>query len=293
MHMEVTTKYPIFLVHGLFGFDRIGSFNMFYGIQEALEKAGCRVHVPALSSAHDNEVRGEQLLEQIERFLKRTGFTKVNLFGHSQGALTSRYAAAQSPEVVASVTSISGPNHGSEVADRVRQAFEPGALPESVAAPLIKGFSKFLALLGGEHSLPQDPTAALDALTTAGVGAFNAKYPQGLPARGGESGPERVDGVGYYSWSGCIAGNLLNEGKNALDPLHLACRSFALLFEREKDFNDGLVGRFSSHLGHVIRSDYPMDHVDTINQSAGVVRALIDPVALYVEHAVRLSRKGL
>lgn len=293
MHTEVTTKYPIFLVHGLFGFDRIGSYNMFYGIQEALEKAGYRVHVPALSSVHDNEKRGEQLLEQIERFLKRTGFTKVNLFGHSQGALTSRYVAAHRPDVVASVTSISGPNHGSEVADRVRAALEPGALPEKVAAPLIKGFSQFLALLSGTQSLPQDPIAALDALTTAGVGAFNVKYPQGLPAIWGESGPEWVDGVGYYSWSGCIGGNLLRDGKNALDPLHLACRSLALLFEREKDFNDGLVGRLSSHLGYVIKSDYPMDHMDTINQSAAVVRTDIDPVALYIEHAVRLSGKGL
>jgi triacylglycerol lipase len=175
----------------------------------------------------------------------------------------------------------------------VRQAFEPGALPEKIAAPLIKGFSQFLALLGGGRSLPQDPIAALDALTTAGVGAFNLKHPQGLPTHWGESGPERVDGVGYYSWSGCIEGNLLNEGKNALDPLHLACRSFALLFEREKDLNDGLVGRFSSHLGLVIRSDYPMDHMDAINQTAAVVRTAFDPVALYIEHAVRLSGKGL
>jgi triacylglycerol lipase len=293
MYTQVTTKYPILLIHGLFGFDHIGSFNMFYGIKEALEEAGCRVHVPALSGAHDNETRGEQLLEQIERFLKRTGFTKVNLFGHSQGALTSRYVAAKRPDLVASVTSISGPNHGSEVADRLRQAFEPGALPEKLAATLTTGFSQFLALLSGNGSLPQQPIAALDALTTAGVGAFNVKYPQGLPLSWGENGPEWVEGVGYYSWSGCISGNLFSEGKNAFDPLHLACRSYALLFEREKDLNDGLVGRFSSHLGSVIRSDYPMDHVDTINQTAAITRTAPDPVALYVDHAVRLSRKGL
>ncbi|WP_268796502.1 esterase/lipase family protein [Pseudomonas huanghezhanensis] len=293
MHTEVTTKYPILLVHGLFGFDRIGTFEMFYGISSALEKAGCRVHVPALSGTHNNEARGEQLLEQIERFLKRTGFTKVNLFGHSQGALTSRYAAAKRPDLIASVTSISGPNHGSEVADRVRQAFEPGALPEQVAATLTTGFSKFLALLSGDSTLPQDPIAALDALTSKGVGAFNAKYPQGLPARWGENGPEWVDGVGYYSWSGCISGRLTSDGRNAFDPLHLACRSYALLFDREKDFNDGLVGRFSSHLGNVIRSDYPMDHVDTLNQTAGVVRKGIDPIKLYIDQAFRLSSKGL
>jgi triacylglycerol lipase len=293
MHTEVTTKYPILLVHGLFGFDRIGSFDMFHGIQPALEKAGCRVHVPALSGVHDNEIRGEQLLEQIERFLKRTGYTRVNLFGHSQGALTARYAAAKRPELIASVTSISGPNHGSEVADRLREAFEPGTLPEDLAATLIKGFAHFLALLSGNPGMPQQPIAALDALTTAGVSAFNRKYPQGLPVNWGDSGPACVNGVSYYSWSGCISGNLLSEGRNGFDPLHVACRSYALLFEREKAFNDGLVGRFSSHLGDVIRSDYPMDHVDTINQTAAVVRTCVDPVSLYIDHAVRLSRKGL
>ncbi|HEY0288014.1 MAG TPA: triacylglycerol lipase [Pseudomonas sp.] len=293
MHTEVTTKYPILLVHGLFGFDRIGNFDMFYGIEDALENAGCRTYVPALSGAHNNETRGEQLLAQIERFLKRTGFTRVNLFGHSQGALTSRYAAAKRPDLIASVTSISGPNHGSEVADRLRLAFEPGALPETIAAALTKGFSQFLALISSNATLPQDPIEALDALTTAGVAKFNNKYPQGLPPNWGDEGPEWVNGVGYYSWSGCITDTLLGEGKNGLDPLHLACRSYALLFDREKDFNDGLVGRFSSHLGNVIRSDYPMDHVDTINQTASLVRKNVDPIKLYIEHAVRLSNKGL
>ena len=133
MYTEVTTKYPILLVHGLFGFDRIGQFEMFHGVRQALEKAGCRTHVPALSGVHDNEIRGEQLIEQIERFLKRTGYLKVNLIGHSQGALTCRYVAAVRPGMVASVTSVSGPNHGSEVADQLRRALTPGNMPEAAA----------------------------------------------------------------------------------------------------------------------------------------------------------------
>jgi triacylglycerol lipase len=36
-----------------------------------------------------------------------------------------------------------------------------------------------------------------------------------------------------------------------------------------------------------------MDHVDTINQTAGVVRKSVDPVKLYVDHAGLLFRKGL
>lgn len=290
---HVTTKYPVLLVHGLLGFDRIGTFAMFHGIVQALEKAGCRVHVPLLSGVHDNETRGEQLLQQIERFLKRTGYLKVNLIGHSQGALSSRYAAAVRPDRIASVTSVSGPNHGSEVADRVREAFTPGAMPERYAARIVSGFARFMALLGGHPELPRDPLRALDALTTAGVARFNRSYPQALPEKWGGEGPERVDGVHYYSWSGCIQGSLCSERQNALDPLHLALRGYARLFTREAAQNDGLVGRYSSHLGKVIRSDYPLDHVDAVNQTAGVVRNDIDPVKLYVEHAGLLSRKGL
>ena len=65
------------------------------------------------------------------------------------------------------------------------------------------------------------------------------------------------------------------------------------MFTRESKANDGLVGRFSSHLGTVIQSDYEMDHLDTINQMAGMTRRKANPVALYIEHAQRLKNQGL
>jgi triacylglycerol lipase len=293
MNTQATTKFPIALVHGLFGFERIGNITIFHGIKEALEHAGARVYVPALSGAHSNEVRGEQLLEQIAQILAQTGSQKVNLIAHSQGPLAARYAAAISPEKIASVTSVSGANHGSELADQLRKAFTPGALPEKVATTLISGFARFLAMLSGNPQLPQDILQALDALTTKGVAAFNQKYPQGLPATWGGEGAEQVDGVRYYSWSGVIKGTLFEEGHNIVDPLHLACRGYAQLFQNEKEQNDGFVGRYSSHLGKVIRSDYAMDHLDTVNQTAGAVRTGVNPVKLYVEHAALLKSKGL
>jgi pimeloyl-ACP methyl ester carboxylesterase len=72
-----------------------------------------------------SEVRGEQLLVQIERIRRETGADKVNLIGHSQGSLTARYAAAKRPEWVASVTSVAGPNHGSELADHIHTHYPP------------------------------------------------------------------------------------------------------------------------------------------------------------------------
>ncbi|WP_025112509.1 triacylglycerol lipase [Pseudomonas sp. H1h] len=289
MQRNATTRYPILLVHGLFGFDRIGHFELFHDVKQALREAGGQVFVPQLSATHDNEVRGQQLIWQIERVLQGTGAGKVNLIGHSQGALACRYAAALMPENVASVTSVSGPNHGSELADALRMALIPGNLPEQVAEQVATQFADFLSLLSGQPAMPRNAVAALNALTTAGVGEFNRKYPQGLPSTWGGHGAECVNGVHYYSWSGTLQGDLLQT----LDPVNAVCRALSGHFAMEAGQNDGFVGRYSSHLGTVIRSDYPFDHLASLGHPRGLRKRDDDPVELYVEHTMRLKAAQL
>lgn len=293
MQRNAATLHPILLVHGLFGFDRIANFELFHDIKQALRNAGARVFVPHLSATHSNETRGEQLLAQIKRVLQGTGASKVNLIGHSQGALAARYAGAVAPESVASVTSVSGPNHGSELADFLRKALTPGQLPEHVAETLVTLFAEFLALLGGHRQTPQNALAALNALTTEGVGVFNGKYPQGLPKTRGGNGCELENGVRYYSWSGTLQGSLLEGGLKAIHPLHNCLRAFSRYFVIEAEHNDGMVGRYSSHLGTVIRSDYSLDHLETLRQTGIVTAPSVDPIDLYVQHAERLKKAGL
>ncbi|MGK0600301.1 esterase/lipase family protein [Yokenella regensburgei] len=294
MTVQTQLKYPVVLVHGLFGFDKIaGIYPYFYGIKEALEKAGATVFTASISATNGNEVRGEQLLDFVKEVLKQTGKEKVNLIGHSQGPLACRYVAAMHPELVASVTSINGVNFGSEFADLLRSAFTPGELPESVVKTAMEAFAKFLTAISGNPDLPQDPIAALDALTTEGVAKFNQKYPQGLPDTWGGQGKEFDNGVYYYSWSGIIDTNVINQGPNNLDPSHIAMLACSMLFKKEYAENDGMVGRYASHLGKVIRSDYSLDHLDAVNQIGGVVPTNSDAVALYVEHIERLKSKGL
>ncbi|WP_285415743.1 triacylglycerol lipase [Pseudomonas sp. efr-133-TYG-5] len=289
MQRNASTRYPILLVHGLFGFERIGPFELFHDVKQALKAAGNRVFVAHLSATHDNEVRGEQLLAQIDCVLRGTGASKVNLIGHSQGALTARYAAAVAPKSVASVTSVSGPNHGSELADFLRKALVPGRLPENVAQGVATLFADFLSLLSGNAALPQSALAALNALTTEGVGNFNDKYPQGLPSTWGGHGTELVNGIRYFSWSGVLPAT----GANAIDSLQGISRALAEYFITEPAQNDGFVGRFSSHLGTVIRSDYPLDHLASLRRTAGQRMTSFDPIELYVEHAARLRAKRL
>lgn len=287
------TRYPIILVHGLFGFDSIKGFPYWYKIPEALQGAGATVYVAEVSPSHSNEMRGEQLLAQLER-IAGAGAGKVNLIGHSQGALTARYVAGKKPELVASVTSVSGPNHGSEVADRIREKLAPGCGREAFTSNLVSNYLAITRHLNSKSEQELDPVAALDALTTAGMARFNAEFPYGLPDTWGGEGPECAEnGVYYYSWSGAIRPGLTTEGPNLLDPLHGLCLALSRHFLREAEANDGLVGRYSSHLGKVIRSDYHLDHFDTVNQLAGMTPKATDPVALYVEHAQRLKERGL
>lgn len=107
------TKYPIVLVHGLFGFDSVGPVDYFYGIASALRSGGADVYVTSVSAANSTEVRGEQLLVQVKQILAATGAAKVNLIGHSHGGPTARYVASVRPDLVASVSSVGGVNKGS------------------------------------------------------------------------------------------------------------------------------------------------------------------------------------
>lgn len=293
MQRNAKTHYPILLVHGLFGFERIANVNLFHDVKQALRCAGASVFIPHVSATHSNEIRGEQLLAQIQRVLQGTGAQKVNLIGHSQGALAARYAAATAPGKVASVTSVSGPNHGSELADLLRKALTPGDLPETLAETVATLFADFLSLLSGKRRIPQNAIAALTALTTQGVGAFNQKYPQGLPQSWGGKGSEEVNGVSYYSWSGILQGKRRDAELDALDPSHGLLRALSRYFTTEPLQNDGMVGRYSSHLGTVIRSDYPLDHLGTLRQVGGQHERRIDPIDLYVQHAERLEKAGL
>ena len=131
------------------------------------------------------------------------------------------------------------------------------------------------------------------SLTSAGVALFNQAYPQGLPDTWGGEGAYEVNGVRYYSWSGTLQPGLTDQGRNRFDGSNRFCRLFARSFVKEKGQCDGMVGRFSSHLGQVIGDDYPLDHLDIVNQSLGAVGKGAEPVRLFTEHAARLKAAGL
>ena len=277
------TRYPIVLVHGLFGFDSFLGIDYFYGIPNALTQDGARVFVAQVSAANSTEVRGEQLLAQVKNIMAITGASKVNLIGHSHGGPTIRYVAGVAPQLVASVTSIGGVNKGSRVADILRGVAPAGTFSEAFVNTITTAFVSLINLGSGGTSLPQMPTAALDSLSTAGSLAFNRRFPQALPADCG-SGAELVNGVRYYSWAGTL------PLTNVLDVSDAALGLLSLAFGQP---NDGLVSACSSRLGKHL-GDYRQNHLDEVNQVVGLRDWFsTDPVTLYRQQANRLKLLGL
>ncbi len=284
------TKFPIVLAHGMGGFSKIGPVDYWYGIPQDLSKNGSTVFVTQMASFNSSEVRGEELLNQVQQILAITGAQKVNLVGHSHGAQSIRYVAGLLPTRIASASSVGGTNTGSAVADVITGATNlPGIGPigASVASSIANGLGTLIGLGSGEK-LSQDSLAGLASISTKGAAAFNAKFPAGLPSAATPcgQGAAQANGVRYYSWGGT------SKLTNVLDPVDYALSLTSLAFGGQA--NDGLVSQCSSHLGTVIRDNYRMNHFDGVNQVLGLVNIFeTDPVAVFRQQANRLKVAGL
>ena len=280
------TKNPIVLVHGLLGFDSIlGVYDYWYGIGDELKAGGAKVYTASVSASNYSEVRGEQLIRDLDRLRAVTGAQKFNLIGHSHGGPTVRYVASVRPDLVASVTVLGSPNTGAPMADLLSTTLPPGSPQRNLVAGFVNAFSSFLGALSGNTD-PQNALGALASLSTAGSTTFNQRHPQGKPTTSCGSGPEMVNGIRYYSMSGTsVLTNILDVGDGLLG-------AGSLVFGTES--NDGLVGRCSSHWGTVLRDNYPWNHLDEVNQVFGL-RGLFSssPASVLRAHANRLKTLGL
>ena len=278
------TKHPIVLVHGLYGFESVLGMDYFYRVPETLRKDGATVYVVTVAGANATEIRGEQLLSQLEQLKAVYGHSKFNLIGHSHGVPTSRYIAGVRPDLVASITGIAGTNKGSATAD-LMHIIPESSLSESIIGALANALAVLITTIdGGDYE--QDAIAAFRDLTTEASLAFNQRFPDGVPRSACGEGDYEVNGIRYYSWSGT------KPVTNLLDPTDFLFAITSLTFLGEA--NDGLVSRCSSHLGKVIRDDYRMNHIDEVNLILGLHDWFsTDPLTVFRQQANRLKNAGL
>ncbi|MBL8948480.1 MAG: alpha/beta fold hydrolase, partial [Myxococcales bacterium] len=252
------------------------------------------VFTPAVDPFNDSTVRGMQLLAAVEEIVAETGHAKVNLVGHSQGGLDARLVAHLRPDLVASVTTIATPHHGTVVADVVL-----GLVPNSD----VQGLADELAnLLGGALWSELEPDSsvfvALQQLSTPGIAAFNAMVPD-------------APGVVYRSIGGRSS---LHGGGSACDvadaPPYIAeldgdldtidgglALSAAILSEDvlSPEPNDGLVTVTSATWGTFLGC-IPADHLDEVGQLLGDAPGLgndLDHRAVYRGIVAELRQMGL
>lgn len=278
------SRHPIVLAHGMLGFRKLfGAVEYFDGVKDALEREGAEVYVTEVSCAGSSVQRGEQLLGQVLEVVRKSGARRVNLIGHSQGGIDSRYVAAVRPDLVASVTTVGTPHQGADLATFVDTNFSEDGLPLTAAALATEGLGHMIELLAGT-SKPQDARATLYTLSARGAGEFNAQFPAGLPTTPCGQGASHSGHIGFFSWSGTRVVTHL------LDPSDAWLLATSVVYAEE---SDGLVGRCSSHFGQVLKDDYEMNHLDEVNMLFGLTSwSEVSPVDVFREHAHRLREAG-
>lgn len=115
-------RYPILLLHGLFGFveRRVGPFRLVYfrGVIPYLEAAGNQVFALTVPPVQNIEVRAQTIASLIDVHPVLSG-SRINVVGHSMGGVDGRFLASRlDPDHrIASLTTLASPHRGSWLAD--------------------------------------------------------------------------------------------------------------------------------------------------------------------------------
>lgn len=236
-------RLPIVLLHGASGFDQIGPLQYFYGVKSRLTSDGHQVFVTQVDPFQRIEVRAAQLVPQINAILQQTGAARVHLIGHSQGGLDARYLISHLGfgNRVATLTTISTPHHGSEVAD-VALGLLPGGAVDAIDFLVDLLFGASQDAEGQAYELTKQYADTI----------FNPTTPDD---------PR----VSYYSVAGVThAATIHIFTEDVCDPLLWAGYGILSFIGP----NDGLVTVESARHGNFLGT-IPADHLDEVGQLFG------------------------
>ncbi len=221
---------PVVLVHGLFGFDRIGvpgaRFDYFRGIAKHLETLGCHAHAVRLPPYASVPARAKLLAAAIEALPHE----RVDIIAHSLGGLDARFALAHLglASRVRSIVTIGTPHRGSPIADLVLNG------PIGWAHKMLRAIGL--------------PIEAVEWLSTEALERFNREVPD-------------APGVRYA----CVVGGMHHAG--SIIPLPLIAAHAYL--RKVAGTNDGLVPVSSQYWGETL-AEIEADHFAQIGWRVAV-----------------------
>jgi len=245
---------PVVLVHGLFGFDRIGvpgaRFDYFRGVAKHLGSLGCHAHAVKLPAAASVPARAKELCAAIEAL----PHARVDLIAHSLGGLDARYALSKLglDQRVRSLVTIGTPHRGTPIADLV----VGGSRAAHGALVRARAIVKALGI----------PLDALEWLSTDALARFNADVPD-------------APGVRYA----CVVGGI----RLATTPVPLPLVPAESYLRRTAGANDGLVPMSSQYWGETL-AEIEADHLSQIGWRVSVRRSF-DAAGLYAFIVARLG----
>jgi triacylglycerol lipase len=216
-------KYPVILVHGIVAHDRGGIINFWGRIPDIFNENGIKVFFGNTDSWGGYESNAELLKATIDKVLEETNSEKVNIIAHSKGGIDSRYFIWKYDygDKVASLTTISTPHHGSEIADLIHNH---APVNSKIVRESLDVFGKFY----GDRN--PDLLTVDQELTTENMREFNERI--GMDNR-----------VHYQSFYTTMS--------NSFDDL-MFFYSY-LYVESISGPNDGIVSEYSARWGNNIR----------------------------------------
>lgn len=257
------THYPVILLHGYGGSDRLLGMN---NIARAMRADGYVAYNPAVPPYNTPKECAKVLSTFVDHVLKSTGASKVNLVAHSYGGLVVRSLVSDHGygDRVASISTIGTPHRGTLVGDYSLKVFDADAFRDSAEA-LARWLGRRVTT--EELASNQDLIGTVTALSEKNASTLNREMPNDSR-------------VYYQSWAGVSArvgigdsedktvcdGKL--EGKtDKMNSLLLASSLIAghgLGIQSSFKPNDGLVTVESAKWGH-FRGCIRADHIDQMS----------------------------
>lgn len=262
------TKYPIFMVHGVF-FRDTKLFNYWGRVPAELEVNGAKVYYGNHQSALSIEDSARELADRIKGIIEETGCQKLNIIAHSKGGLDCRYAIEHFGigGYVASLTTVNTPHRGCGFADYLLDK-----LPKAVQNKVADTYNAAAKRLG---DTTPDFMAAVKDLRADNLKALDKAMPI----------PE-----GIYTYS---IGSVLNKASSGQFPLNYSYH-LVKFFDGK---NDGLVSEDSFKWGDnytlvTNEGKRGISHGDMIDLNRENIEGF-DVREFYVQLVWALKEKGL